>query len=44
MAVPRISTRVPTRLGCKKMEGRGTFPGAEVVRGHDWQMQDQECG
>uniref|UniRef100_A0A146LRU8 RING-type E3 ubiquitin transferase n=1 Tax=Lygus hesperus TaxID=30085 RepID=A0A146LRU8_LYGHE len=33
-----------TRRKCKKLAVRGIFPGARVVRGVDWQWEDQDGG
>lgn len=29
-------------MNARKVEARGIFPGAEVVRGHDWRWGDQD--
>ena len=33
---------VPVRKRSKKVSARGIFPGASVVRGVDWQWEDQD--
>ena len=33
---------VPIRKRSKKLSARGIFPGASVVRGVDWQWEDQD--
>ena len=35
-------TRVLPRSGAAKQEAKGIFPGAEVVRGRDWRLGDQD--
>ena len=32
------------RLGAKKVQSRGIFPGAKVVRGVDWRWNNQDGG
>ena len=33
---------VPVRK-CSKVSAQGIFPGSSVVRGVDWQWEDQDC-
>jgi len=33
-------TRVPPRRSARKVEARGIFPGAEVVRSHEWSQEE----
>lgn len=33
---------VPVRKKSKKIFARGIFPGAKVLRGHDWNWEDQD--
>ena len=33
---------VPVRKKSKKIFARGVFPGAKVLRGHDWNWEDQD--
>ena len=33
---------VSPRVGAKRLEARGIFPKAEVVRGHNWRFEDQD--
>lgn len=35
---------VETRRKCKKIHARGLLPGARVIRGFDWQWEDQDGG
>ena len=37
-----IRTRVNLRASSLRIEARGIFPGAEVVRGHDWRWGNQD--
>ena len=37
-----IRTRVNLRARSLRIEARGIFPGAEVVRGHDWRWGNQD--
>ena len=30
------------RRGCREVEVKGAFPGADVVRGKDWNLEDQD--
>ena len=35
-------TRIPSRARSLRIEARGIFPGAEVVRGHNWRWGNQD--
>ncbi|XP_064610432.1 E3 ubiquitin-protein ligase MIB2-like isoform X2 [Liolophura sinensis] len=35
---------VPKREGCTEIQAKGIFPGAKVVKGPDWEWEDQDCG
>ena len=40
----RYRTRVQQRSGAKLLEVKGIFPGAEVVQGPDWELEESESG
>ena len=40
----RYRTRVQQRSGAKQLEVKGIFPGAEVVQGLDWELEESESG
>ena len=37
-------TKVECRYTSRRVPARGVFPGATVVRGHDWRWSDQDGG
>ncbi|EDW28509.1 GL18910 [Drosophila persimilis] len=39
-----LGVRVPTRKGSKRIQLRGIFVGSKVVRGPDWEWNDQDGG
>ena len=40
----RYRTRVQQRSGAKQLEVKGIFPGAEVVQGPAWELEESESG
>ena len=35
-------TMIPPRALSKRLQARGMFPGAHIVRGHDWRWGNQD--
>ena len=40
--IPLCRVKVSPRADAKKVEAKGIFPGAEVVRGPHWRFKDQD--